>query len=48
MCVEKEAEEIRNDGRKDRRIRNRRTKNILKIIRRPLETRLEANKNKEA
>ena len=47
-CVKKEAEKIRNDGRKDRRIRNRKTKNILKIIRKLLETRLETNMKKEA
>ena len=35
--MEKVAEKIRNDRRKDRRIRNRRTKNTLKIIRRLLQ-----------
>ena len=35
--VKKEAEKIRNDGRKDRRIRNRNTKNILKMVRRLLD-----------
>ena len=39
---------IRKGGRKNKRIRNRKTKNILKIIRRLLETWLEPNMKKEA
>ena len=46
--MEKEAEKIRDDGRKDRRIGKRRKKNIFKIIRRLLETRLEAIVKEEA
>ena len=46
--MKKEAEKIRNNGSKDRRIRKRKTKNILKIIRRLLETTLEENMKKEA
>ena len=42
LFLKKEAEKIRNDGRKNRRIRNRKAKNILKIVKRLLETRLEA------
>ena len=37
VCLKKEAEKIRNDGRKDRRIRKKKTKNVLKILRRLLE-----------
>ena len=46
--VKKEAEKIKNAGRKSKRIRNKNTKNILEIVRRLLETRLEANMKKEA
>ena len=45
--VKKEAEKIRSDGRKDRRIRNRKAENILKILRRLLEAKLKANMKKE-
>ena len=44
--VKKEADKIRKDGRKNRRIRNRKAKNILEIVRRLLETRLEAKMKK--
>ena len=44
--VKKEVENIRKDGRKNRRIRNRKAKNILKIVRRLLEKRLEAKMKK--
>ena len=39
--VKKKARKKRMGGRKNRRIRNRKTKNILKIVKRLLETRLE-------
>ena len=46
--MRKKVKKIRMDGRKNRRIRNRKTKDILKIVRRLLETRLETNMKKEA
>ena len=48
VSVKKEAEKIRKGGRKNRRIRNRKTRNILKIVRRPLETKLWSIIKKEA
>ena len=39
---------IRKGGKKNRRIQNRKTKNIFKIVSRLLQARLEANMKKEA